>query len=134
MGLKKGLHVPLVHVSYAPGGNIGNLNWFWHSTATNINNALQTTQPHIEEIRKKIPLYHIRAMRRNIFDNFVLVIPTTKKSVLQALHKNFVRDCSASANLNESAIGERVKTLLELEEPSRVYNLSDNFNDKANQV
>ena len=123
MEQKKGLHVPLVHVSYAPGGNIGNMNWLWHSTATDINNALQTTQPHIEDIRKKIPLYHTWAMRRDIFDRFGLVCQQQKKSVLRALYKDLVGDCSASANLNESAIDERVTTLLELEEPSLVYNL-----------
>ena len=58
MTLKQGLHVPLVHVSYAPGGNSGNLNWLWHSTANDIDSALQTTQPLIEELKKSILQYH----------------------------------------------------------------------------
>lgn len=67
MELKNGLQVTLVHVSYAPGGSIGNLNWLWYSTAKDIDNALQSTQPLIEELKKKIPQYHTRAMRRDTY-------------------------------------------------------------------
>ena len=133
MELKNGLQVTLVHVSYAPGGSIGNLNWLWYSTAKDIDNALQSTQPLIEELKKKIPQYHTRDMRRDTYEKFGLVMPTTKKSVLRVLYKDLVGDCSASANLNESAVDERVATLLELEEPSLVYDLRDHFNGKQSK-
>ena len=80
MDLKQSLQVPLVHVSYASGGNVKKLNWLWHSTATNIDDALQTTQPVIEELKKQIPQYHTRAMRRAMYDKFGLVMSTTKES------------------------------------------------------
>ena len=84
MDLKQGLQVPLVHVLYAPGVNVGNLNWLWHSTATNIDNTLQTTQPLIEELKKKIPQYHTQAMRKAMYDKFGLVMPTTKKVCVES--------------------------------------------------
>ena len=130
MELKQGLQVTLVHVSYATGGNIGYLNWLWHSTATDIDNALQTTQPLIEELKKHIPQYHTRAMRRSMFEKFGLVMPTTKKSVLRVFYKDLVGDSSASANLSESEIDSRIAALIELEEPSLVYDLRDHFNGK----
>lgn len=52
MEVRNGLGVPLVHVTYSLGGN---LTWIWRSTATDINSALQTSQPIIEELKRSIP-------------------------------------------------------------------------------
>ena len=89
MELKNGLQVPLVHVSFAPGGSIGNLNWLWYSTAKDIDNALQSTQPLIEELKKKIPQYHTRAMRRDMYEKFGLVMPTTTKISVASFVQRF---------------------------------------------
>ena len=40
--LKGGLEVPLIHFTYAPGSNVGNVHWIWHCTATTIDDALCT--------------------------------------------------------------------------------------------
>ena len=56
--INQGLQVPLVHVTYVPGSSVGNLNWIWHSLATDIDSALQTSQPLIEKLKKDIPQYH----------------------------------------------------------------------------
>ena len=65
--LKQGLDIPLIHVTYAPGSNIGNLHWVWHCTAENIDQALSTSQPIIEQIKRDIPEFHTRAVRREAF-------------------------------------------------------------------
>ena len=56
--LKGGLDVPLVHVTYAPGSNIGNVQSVWHCTSMSIDEALKTSQPIIETIKKDIPQFH----------------------------------------------------------------------------
>lgn len=99
--LRKGLCVPLVHVTYSPGSNVGNIHWIWQSDATSIDNALQTVQPIIKRLKQSIPQYHTRAMRREAYAKFGLVTATTKKSVLRHLYKDFVCDSSASANLSK---------------------------------
>ena len=53
--LKNGLDVPIVLVTYSPGGNCVNLHWVWHTNADSINSALQTCQPIIERIKRDIP-------------------------------------------------------------------------------
>ena len=53
--IKQGLQVPVVHVTYAPESSVGNLNWIWHSLATGIDSALQTSQPLIENLRRISP-------------------------------------------------------------------------------
>ena len=131
--IKRGLQVPLVHVTYASGSSVGNLNWIWHSTATDIDSALLSSQPLIEELKKDIPQYHTRAMKRVMYEKFGLVTPSTKKSVLRHLYKDLVGDCSASANLSESEIDERVAALFELEEPSLVYDLRDHFSGRQSK-
>ena len=125
--LKGGLDVPLIHVTYAPGSNIGNLHWVWHCTSTSIDEALKTSQPIIEKIKKDVPQFHTRAIRREAFQLFGLATPSTKKSVLRHLYKELVGDSSASATLAQSEIDERVATMFELEEPSLVYDLRHNY-------
>ena len=85
--LKLGLEVPIIHVQYSPGSNIGDLHWIWQYTATNIDDALKNCQPIIEKLKKDIPEYHTQAMRRDAFELFGLVSPNTKKSVIRRLYK-----------------------------------------------
>ena len=125
--------MPLVHMTYSPGSNIGNLTWIWHCTATDIDSALQSSQPIVEELKKCIPQYHTRAMRRAAYEKFGLIMPSTKKSVMRHLYKDFVGDATASSNLSESEIDERVAALVELEEPSLVYDLRDHYGGRQSQ-
>ena len=119
-----GLDVPFIHVTYVPCSNMGNLHWIWHSTSAIIDDALQ---PINEQLKKDIPVFHTRAMRREAFEMFGLATPSTKKSVLQHLYKELVGDSSASANVQQAEIDERVAAMFELEEPSLVYDLCDHY-------
>ena len=125
--LEGGSDRPLIHAVYAPGSNIGNLHGVWYSTCTSIDEALKTSQPIIEKIKKDIhvhvPQFHTRAIQREAFQLLGLATPSTKKSVLRHLSKELVDDSSASANLGQSEIDKRVAMMFELEEPSIVYNL-----------
>lgn len=131
--LKRGLQVPLVHLTYSPGSNLGNLFWVWHCTASDIDEVLQTSQPIIEKIKTCIPQYHTRAMRRAAYEKFGLLMPSTKKSVVRHLYKDLVGDASASCNLSESEIDERVAAVVELEEPSLAFDLRDHFSGRQSQ-
>ena len=119
-------------MTYAPGSNIGNLHWVWHCTSTSIDEALKTSQLIIEKIKKDIPQFHTRAIQREAFQLFGLATPPTKRSFLRHLHKELVGDSSASANLGQSEINERVATIFELEEPSIVYDLRNHYGQKTN--
>ena len=43
--IKRGLQVPFVHVTYAPGSSVGNLHWIWHSKAADVDSALHAVFP-----------------------------------------------------------------------------------------
>ena len=120
-------------MTYFPSSNVGNVSWVWHSTATDIDSALQSCQPIIEELKKQIPQYHTRAMRREVYNKFGLTTSSIKKSVLRHLYKDLVSDSSASTNLTEHEIDERVASLFELEEPSLVYDLREHFSGRQSQ-
>ena len=95
-----------MHVTYAPGSSVGNLNWIWHSMATDIDSALQSSQPLIEEIKNNIPQVPHASHEESYISE---VTPLTKKLVLRNLYKELVGDCSASVNLSES---ERVAAVI----------------------
>lgn len=71
--LKKGLEVPLILVTYAPGSNICSMHWVWHCLAADIDSALRTAQPMIEKFKENVPQYHTRAMRRAAYEKFGLL-------------------------------------------------------------
>ena len=87
----------------------------------------------IEQLKEDIPQYHMRAMKRVMYEKFGPVTPSTKKSFLRHLYKDLVGDFSASVNLSESKIDERVAALFELEELSLVYDLCDHFSGRQSK-
>ena len=120
--LKHGLDVPIIHLQYSPGSNIGDLHWIWQCSASNIEDALKCCQPIIENLKKNIPEYHTRAMRRDAIELFGLVSPRTKKSVVRRLYKELVCDSSASTNLSQEEVDQRVQIIMfDLEDASFVY-------------
>lgn len=72
-------------------------------------------------------------MRRMFYEKFGLVSSSTKKSILRHLYKDFVGDSSASTNLAEHEIDERVTCLFELEEPSLVYDLRECYSGRESK-
>ena len=125
--MKGGLDVPLVHITYAPGSNIGNFHWVWHYTSMCIEKVLKMSQAIIATTKKDIPQFRTRAIRREAFQLFGLATPSTKKSLPRHLYKELMGDSSASATLTQSEIDKRVATMFELEEPSIVYDLRHHY-------
>ena len=83
--------------------------------ALHIDEALSTSQPINEQIKKDILLFHTRAIWREAFQLFGLTTPTTKKAVLHHIYKVFIGDSSSSANLLQSENDERVQVMFDLE-------------------
>ena len=123
--VKKGLKVPTILVTYSPGSNLCNLHWIWHTSATDINSALQSCQPLIEAIKLQILNYHSRAMRKAAFDKYGLVTPFVKKSVLRHMYKDLAGDVSAADTLSQAEVDKRVSTFYELEDTDLMYDLRE---------
>ena len=120
--------MPVILVTYLPGSNLGNLHWIWHTSATDINSALQTCQP-LKRIRTMISTC---AMRQAAFEKYGLVSPSIKKVVLQHMYKDLVGDSSAAITTSQE-VDERVAAFFEFEEPDLIYDLCETYAGKGSR-
>ena len=67
--------MPIVHVQYSLGSNIGGLHWIWQCTAENIDDVLKICHPIVENLKQDNLQYHMQAIRRDAFPLFGLVSP-----------------------------------------------------------
>ena len=131
--VKQGWRMPIILVTYSPGSNMGNQHWIWHTSATDINSALQTCQPIIEKIRVMIPQFHTRAMREAAFEKYGLVSASIKKAILRHIYKDLVGDSSAAVTTSQQEVDERVSAFFELEEPDLMYDLRETYAGKGSK-
>jgi hypothetical protein len=78
---KTGLSLSAVLLTYSPGSNIGNMHFMWKVPDDDPVDALERSQPVIEDIKKDIPVYHSRLMRSTMYNKFGRVAPTVKPAV-----------------------------------------------------
>ena len=62
-------------------------------------------------------------MRRALLDKFGRVSSSIKPAILRALYRELTHDASAPSNMDEAEIDERVKLVLEMEDPDIVIDL-----------
>lgn len=87
--ISKGLSVPCLLLIYVPGSNIGNLHFLWRvSDSLEPTAHFESSQSVIEEIRKQLPTYHTRAMKKSMFEKFGCIPPSVKPSVLRYFYKS----------------------------------------------
>ena len=85
--IQSGLSSPCVLLTYAPGSNIGNLNFLW-KVPNDIEpvQCLERSQCIIENIKKEIPTFHTRAMKCALFEKFgrvsVIISKTSISTIL----------------------------------------------------
>ena len=118
--IKCGLSSTAILHTYAPGSNIGNLHWIWFTHEDNISSVLQSCQPIIKDVKKKLPVFHTRAMRKAVFEKFGLISPNVHKSILRHFHRDLTGDQSVSSSITEQEVDESLCALFELEEPDLV--------------
>ena len=79
--------------------------------------------PIIETIKEKIPTFHTRAMRRILFMKFGRVSPTIKPQVLHYFYHELTGDSCASDTSDQAEIDERIRKIIELEDPDNIADL-----------
>ena len=77
--------------------------------------AFGSSQPVIESIRPNFPVFHTRAMRKELYSKFGRVAPSVKPSVLRHFYHELTGDSSAVNCLNEAEVDARVTELLFME-------------------
>lgn len=87
--ISAGLSSPSMLLIYSPGGGIRNLQFLWRlpQQYDDVNILFERSQPLIEEIKSKLPIFHTRAMRTSMFQKFGRISPNIKPSVLRYFYK-----------------------------------------------
>ena len=109
-------------LTYSHGNNIGNIHFLWKVTDLS-EEEFSRCQGTIERAKSDIPVYHTRAMKQALFARFGRVTSSVKPAVLRALYKELTDDHSASSNLHEAEIDERMRVLLDSEDTDIVVDL-----------
>ena len=78
-----------------------------------------------DELKKACPVYHSRAMQRE-FANLFGKLTHSKPAFLSEVYHRLTGDCSASSNLREEEVNQRIAQLVDNEDPDLVWDLRCN--------
>lgn len=126
--LKGGLSLPVVHLSYKAGNNVGDLHYIWHGDPNDTDVVLlEHSLAVVEKLQPSFPKYSTRAMRRAMFNKFGRIAPGIKPATLRCYYRELTGDCVSSCNAKEEVVDRRVKQLLDMEpeDPKTLADLAD---------
>ena len=81
-----GLTFPTALLTYSHGNNIGSLNFIWRVQSSS-ESSFSDCQSVIENVKKNIPTYHTRAMRRELFSLFGRLTSSVKPAVMRHIYR-----------------------------------------------
>ena len=116
-----GLALNAAMLTYMHGNNMGNTHFMWKVPKQ----GSDSSQSHrtIEAVGEQIRTFHTRAMRHSLLHKYGRVAPNIKPAVMRSLYRELTGDSSAAANEHIAEIDERVRLLLDMEDPDIVLNL-----------
>ena len=82
-----GFPFPSALLTYAHGNNVGNLNFIWRVQSTS-EESYSDCQSVIEKVKKNIPTYHTRAMRKELFTLFGRLTSSVKPAVIRHIYRS----------------------------------------------
>ena len=126
--LSGGLSVPVIHLTFKSGNNIGDLHYIWRGDTQDTDVTIfECSLAVVETLQHSFPKYSTRAMRRAMFVKFGRVSSGIKPAVLRCYYRELTGDCVASSNFTEEKVDKRVKQLLDMEpeDPQTITDLAD---------
>ena len=108
-----GLPFNVAMLSYAHGNNLGNLHFVWRVKACD-ESSFTECQKVIDTVKKSIPVYHTRAMRKAMFNVFGRMTSSLKPAAARHLYRVFT---GKLIHLNPShyscmtAVDQRIKCM-----------------------
>ena len=117
----RGLAFPVVFCSFSYGGSVIDFNFIWKIDPQS--NSLTQTTSLIQEIKKELPSYHPRALRRAFVQRFGVLAKNTPVAVLRNMYEELTNSASAAPNLNTLELDLRVTEALDCEDPDLLTDL-----------
>lgn len=119
----QGMVVPVKCVKYSYTGSRNHLHFVWKSPE-NLTEAenLKKNMAIAQELRKKLPTYHTRAMRREFIDSFGR-FTSSKPAFLREAYRRLTGDASAASTTEQDEVDKRIAKLLDTEDPELIWDL-----------
>ncbi len=87
--------------------------------------ALTENQKVIEKLKRDLPVYHTRAMKKEFMSTFGRFTATTKPFVLRSIYRELTGDASGASTTSEAAIDERLKEAMSHEDIDIIVDLRE---------
>lgn len=100
--LEDGLKMSCVLLTYS---NKGNFHFVWKYDGSE-GEILEKSQATIETVRREIPTFHTRAMRKLIQEKFGRLSPKIKPHQFRFIYKDLTCDCSQGNDLTEKEVDD----------------------------
>jgi hypothetical protein len=101
--VEKGLLISTVFLTYSPGGSAVNHHFIWRVPDSFDVDAAISENPEnqqvIDAIKRELPVYHTRAMRRQFVDMYGKLMKGTSPYLLRDIYKELAGDASAACNV-----------------------------------
>ena len=122
--LDKGVSEPTYLFTYTHPSNVGNYHFIWKvpSSVADMGNSSDNLRL-IEEIKKEIPVYHTRAMKKEFLTLYGQISPESKPYLLRSMYYALTKDSSAPRTTAEREIDERVQEALLAEDIDIIIDL-----------
>ena len=118
-----GLVVPIKCVKYSYTGSRNHLHFMWKMPGgLSEGELLKKNMSVAQELRKKVPTYHSRAMRREFINSFGRYT-NSKPAFLREAYRRLTGDAAAASTIEEKEVDKRVAKLLEMEDPDLIWDL-----------
>ena len=119
----RGLAVPVKCVLYSYTGSRKHLHFVWRiSEDMTEGEMLKENMSVVQELRKKLPTYHTRAMRRDFIHSFGRYT-NSKPAILREVYRTLTGDASSASTTAQEEVDTRVEKLLETEDPDLIWDL-----------
>ncbi len=124
--LENGLLSNAFLLTYTHGSNVGNYHFVWKAPENVCDTACASENLRlIEKIKKDIPVYHTRAMKREFFSLCGRISPKSKPYVLRSIYCTLTGDHTSSRTTAEAEIDERVSEALAMQDPDIILDLRE---------
>lgn len=120
--LESGLPTKCVLLTYSVGGNITDYHFLWKTKNTEEETLLHSNKL-LAEIKKEMPVFHPRALKRMFISRFGTFTNNTPKYVLRDIYKELTNDHSASHDLPTLELDLRLQEALDSQDPDLIVDL-----------
>ena len=120
------MSVAAVLYIHSPGGSLLSQQFVWRVPDDFcVEAALSENQNVIEKLKRNLPIYHSRAMRKEFVNTYGRFTNSTKPFVLRSIYRELTGDASGASTSNEAAIDKRLKEALSCEDIDIIVDLRE---------